>query len=163
LAPAGKRQPAPLVALIAAALAVAPLARAAYPEIEEALKSVEAMGRILSAPQFSFKLRTIREYANASGQPLTIFDGEPSWSAAPTGSASDVVRDDGRVSVAYDGKELGLGGIEQKKYATVAFAGKIEGTLQAAEQRLGFEFPVADFLIKEPDKAFLSGPYRART
>src|SRR4051794_1137246 len=151
-------RPVPIVALLAAALAVAPLAQAADAPIEDAaLKPVEAMGNSLSAPQFSFKIRTIREYANASGQPLTIFHEGTILVRRPDRLRADIVGDDGHVSVAYDGKELGLVGVEQKKYATIAFAGDIEGTLQTAEQRLGFEFPLADFLVKDPHKAFLSG------
>jgi len=147
-----------MVVFMAAVLAVAPSAHAADAQIEDAaLKPVEAMGKTLSAPQFSFKIRTIREYTNASGQPLTIFHEGSILVRRPDRFRADITGDDGRVSVAYDGKELALLGVEQKKYVTVAFAGDIEGTLQLAEQRLGFEFPLADFLVKEPHKAFLSG------
>src|SRR3954464_1495562 len=152
------RRRMPIVALMAAALALAPFAHAADAQIQDAaLQPVEAMGKTLSGPQFSFKIRTIREYTNASGQPLTIFHGGNILVRRPDRFRADITGDDGRVSVAYDGKELALLGVEQNKYVTLAFAGDIEGTLQVAEQRLGFEFPLADFLVREPHKAFLSG------
>ena len=146
-------------AVVLASIALAPLARAADgPQLDPAAaQAIEAMGKTLSAPQFSFRIKTIREYAGPNGQPLTIFHEGTILVRRPDRFRADIAGDDGQIKIGYNGKEFTLLGIEQRKYATLAVASDLEGTLRTAEEQLGFDFPLADFLMKEPDRAFLSG------
>ena len=115
------------------------------------------MGKTLSAPQFSFRIKTIREYAGPNDQPLTIFREGTVLARRPDRFLTDIVGDDGQIKIGYNGKEFTLLEIEQPKYATLAVASDLEGTLRTAERRLGFDFPLADLLVKEPHRASLSG------
>src|SRR3954451_16355219 len=108
--------------VLAAGLSAAPFAYAAdAPQMDDgARKAIEAMGKTLSAAQFSFRIKTIREYADAKGQPLNIFHEGTVLVRRPDRFAADISGDDGEVKAAYNGKEFTLVGIEQRKYATLA-------------------------------------------
>src|SRR4051794_36040962 len=101
-------RPLAVVPALAAALILAPAAHSADPAqfvSEPAKAAVLAMGKTLSAPQFSFRVRTIREYADGSGQPLHIFHTATVLVQRPDHMRVDVTGDDGVVTLAYNGKE----------------------------------------------------------
>ena len=63
-----------LLAIAGAAFTVAGAPAQSAPQVApEAQQAVEAMGKALASEGFSFREETIREYTDASGQPLHIF------------------------------------------------------------------------------------------
>jgi hypothetical protein len=148
------------LACLAACLLSAPMARAEdEPPIirKTAIEALQAMGKSLSAPAFSFQDRTIREYTDANGQPLHIFHTATILVRRPDRLSVALKGDDGATRIAYDGKSLTVYSEGAKKYATIPVPDNLEGMLKEAITRLGVDFPLADFLADAPDKAFLSG------
>ena len=146
-----------VVGLLSAARAAEP-AGPAQPGISaEASAAVQQMSKTLSANEFSFQARTIRVYQDADGQPLHIFHAMKVVAHRPDRLAVKVTGDDGANDLFYDGKTVTIFGAAQNKYATIAAPNNIEATLDEVSDRLGVEFPLADFLDTEPGKAFLSG------
>ncbi len=128
------------------------------PMISEAAQSaVVAMGKSLEAREFSFKDRTIREYMDRGGQPLHIFHHATIVVRRPDHLAVVLRGDDGTTRIAYDGKSLTIYGANLDKYATIPVSGDLGTMLKVAIDRLGVDFPLADFLATSPDKAFLTG------
>jgi hypothetical protein len=155
----GLRPASMLLALAAVMLpAAAPRAddRAAM-VTQQARDAVLAMGNTLSAGQFSFHNRTIREYSDPNGQPLHIFHDGTVVVRRPDRLRADVNGDDGTTNFAYDGANLIVYAAELKKYASIPVTGDIEQMLKTAESRLGLDFPLADFITGSPGKAFLGG------
>ena len=50
----------------------------------------------------------------------------------------------------YDGKTVAVVGADERKYASIAAPNTIEGTLDEVSDRLGTDFPLADFLAPTP-------------
>jgi hypothetical protein len=125
---------------------------------EEASAALMRMGQTLrGAEQFSFQARTIREYADANGQPLHIFHTLKVVVHRPNRMLADVSGDDGTSKLVFDGKTAIIYSATQKKYASVPVPeGTIEAMMKEAMGRLGVDFPLADFLTEAPDKAFLT-------
>jgi hypothetical protein len=123
----------------------------------EASAAIQQMGKTLSANDFSFLTRTIRVYQDNDGQPLHIFHTIKVVAHRPDRLAVHRTGDDGENDLFYDGKTVSIFGATQKKYATVATANNIPAMLDDVSDRLNVDFPLADFLDKAPDKAFLSG------
>jgi hypothetical protein len=156
--------PAPAAALLIASIALAPVARAAdAPPIDPAAAaSLEAMGKTLAASQFSFRIRTIREYADSDGQPLSIFHEGTVVVRRPDRLRVDMSGDDGQVRIADNGKEFTLIGMDMRKFATIPAGADLRDTLRTAEERLAFDFPLADFLVQDSRAAFLTGVVSGR-
>ena len=125
---------------------------------EEASAALLRMGQSLRAEQFSFEVRTIRVYADASGEPLHIFHTMKVTVHRPNRLLVEVTGDDGSSKIAFDGKTALVYSATQNKYASVPVPeGTIEGMMKEAVGRLGVDFPLADFLSEAPNKAFLTG------
>ncbi|HEY1260924.1 MAG TPA: DUF2092 domain-containing protein [Stellaceae bacterium] len=159
------RQLTILAALLAAGIwgAAAPVeaAKPAAPKepaiSAEARAAVEHLGQTLSAQQFSFRVQTIRVYADASGQPLHIYHDSEVTVRRPDRLLATRTGDDGSSKILYDGKTLVVYVADANKYASIPVPGTIEGMLKEATGRFGIDFPLADFLTDEPGKAILSG------
>src|SRR5438270_10509313 len=65
--------------------------------------------------------------------------------------------DDGTTKIDYDGKDLTLYSQTTNKYLSHAVSGSLEDVLRDASDRLGVDFPLADFLANDPAQAFLHG------
>jgi hypothetical protein len=124
---------------------------------EEAGTAVAQMGKTLLSKQFSFTAKTIRVYQGPSGQPLHIFHAMNIVVRHPDQFSVRVTGDDGSHDLLYDGKTVSLFLPAEKKYATISAQGDIGSALDAVTNRLGADFPLADFFTKAPDKSFLSG------
>src|SRR4051812_262322 len=124
---------------------------------EHARAAVVQMSKTLRAEQFSFQVRTLRAYVEASGQPLHIGHTIQVVVRRPDRLMISVTGDDGSTKLFYDGKTVVLLGVEAKKYATVPVPNTIQGMLETVMGKLGVDFPLADFLTDTPDKSFLSG------
>ncbi len=155
-----------LAALAASALtgfgpAAAPAAQAAAqakPAISaEADAALRQMGETLRAQQFSFQAQTIRVYADTNGQLLHIFHALDVTVRRPDRLLVTRSGDDGSSKLAYDGKTLVVYLATGNSYASIPVPATIEGMMKEAMGRLGVDFPLADFLTEDPDKAFLTG------
>ena len=148
-----------VAAAVPIALPAAPPAKPAQPAIsEEASAALLRMGQTLRANDFSFQARTIRVYADPSGQPLHIFHSVKVTVHRPNEVLADVTGDDGSNRLVFDGKNAVVYSATQNKYATIPVPeGTIEGMLKEAVGHLGVDFPLADFLSEAPNKAFLTG------
>jgi hypothetical protein len=124
---------------------------------EEASTAVAQMGKSLLATQLSFQVRTLRAYAESSGQPLHIAHSMKITVRRPDRMFVDLTGDDGATKFYYDGKTVVLMGVETKKYATLAVPNTIQGMLETVVGKHGVDFPLADLLTDAPDKAFLLG------
>jgi hypothetical protein len=125
---------------------------------EEASAAVVRMGKSLRAEQFSFQARTIRDHSDANGYPLHIFHTLKVAVHRPNRLLVDRTGDDGESKLVFDGKTAIAYSATAKKYASIPVPeGTIEGMLKEAVGRLGVDFPLADFLTDDPDKAFLTG------
>jgi len=123
----------------------------------DASAAIGEMGKTLLAPQFSFKARTLRVYADANGQPLHIAHTTEVTMRRPDRLRVDVAGDDGEAELLYDGKTTVLFRPETNKYATIPSPNTIQGMLKAVMGQLGVDFPLADFITDAPDKSVLYG------
>jgi len=144
----------PIPVISTPALAANPPKPAISEEIRAALAQ---MGKSLLADDFSFQVRTLRVYVDPSGQPLHIAHLIKVVVRRPDRVTISVTGDDGSTKLLYDGKTVTLFGVETKKYSTVPVPNTIQGMVETVMGKLGIDFPLADFLANEPDKAFLSG------
>ena len=124
---------------------------------DEASVALEQMGKTLAANDFSFKARTIRVYEDDNGQPLHIFHSMNVIAHRPDRLAVRVTGDDGSHDLIYDGKSVAIVGIDKNKYAQIDAPNTIAAMMVEVMGRLGVDFPLADFLMPEANKAFLSG------
>jgi hypothetical protein len=150
-----------LAGVVGGVATVAPDARAAppaKPAVSEEISAVLArMGKSLLSEQFSFQARTLRVYAEASGQPLHISHSMKVTVRRPNRMLVDLTGDDGATKLYYDGKTVVVYGVETKKYVVVPVPDTIQGMLDQLVGKGGVDFPLADFLTDAPDKAFLTG------
>jgi hypothetical protein len=124
---------------------------------DEAAAALQQMGKTLLNKEVSFKAQTIRVYQDAHGQPLHIFHTMKVVARRPDRLAVNVTGDDGSTKLLYDGKTLSVLAIDKNKYATLAAQGGIPAVLDELMNKVGHDFPLADFFSDAPDKAFLSG------
>src|SRR3954467_5779709 len=106
----------------------------APPVAAEAREAVMRMGKTLSAEAFSFRNRTIREYAGANGEPLHIFHTADVTVHRPDRLFVDVSGDDGAVRMAFDGNELTVYSTGTNRYAKLPASGSIEAMLRKASE-----------------------------
>jgi hypothetical protein len=147
-------------ATIGMSTAVAP-ARAENPQpagISEETSAVLArMSKTLMSPQFSFRSWTMRAYVGPNGELLHIAFDTKTVVRRPDRLMADVTADNGSTKIFYDGKALVAYNPDEKKYSSIPVAGKIDEMVDAAEKRLGADFPLADLLTENPEKSILSG------
>jgi hypothetical protein len=144
-----------VIAAMTPAVAASPSAK---PTISaEASAAVAQMGQSLLSKQFSFQARTLRVYADVDGRFLHIGHTLKVLVRRPDRLRVDVDGDDGATQVFYDGKTLVLYGPAKKEYVSLPVPDTIEGMIKEAEKRVGFDFPLEDFLSSTPDKSLLSG------
>ncbi|HWU26533.1 MAG TPA: DUF2092 domain-containing protein [Rhizomicrobium sp.] len=124
---------------------------------EEANAAVSQMEKTLLSKEFSFTAKTIRVFQDQSGQPLHIFHSMDVVVRRPDRLSVRVNGDDGAHDLLYDGKSVSLYLPADKKYATVSAPGEIASALDTVTNKLGTDFPLADFFTDAPGKSFLSG------
>jgi hypothetical protein len=69
----------------------------------------------------------------------------------------DVTGDNGSTKMFYDGETLVAYNPDEKKYSSIHVPGKLDEMVDAAEKRLGADFPLADLLTDNPEKSIISG------
>lgn len=147
--------------VVSMALANSTVAHAANPPkpaISEAARSALArMGATLQAKEFSFQAQTIRVYADRDGELLHIAHKFKVTVRRPDRLLVDGTGDDGPRKLIYDGKTAVLTLGDGKKYASIPVPNTIEGMMQVVMGHFGVDFPLADFLTADPEKAFLTG------
>jgi hypothetical protein len=131
---------------------------AAKPTITaEAGAALAQMGQTLLGKQFSFQAQTLRVYTDVDGRFLHIGHTLKVLVRRPDRLRVDIDGDDGATQVFYDGKTLVLYGPAKKEYVSLPVSDTIGGMIKEAESRVGFDFPLEDFLSSTPDKSLLSG------
>jgi hypothetical protein len=123
----------------------------------EASAALRQMGKTLAANDFSFTARTIRVYEDNSGQPLHIFHSVNVIAHRPDRLVVHATGDDGGNNLFYDGKSVAIVGADKNKYAQIPAPNTIAAMMEEVMGKLGVDFPLADFLAPEPNKAFLAG------
>lgn len=138
-----------------------PPARAAPPPkpaiSEEANAAIAQMSKSLLTNQFSFQAKTLRVYAESSGQPLHIAHAMKVTVRRPDRLLIDLIGDDGSTRLLYDSKTVVIFGVETKKYASLPVPNTIQGMLETMMGERGLDFPLADLITDAPDKSFLRG------
>ena len=99
----------------------------------------------------------MRAYVGPNGELLHIAFDTKIVVRRPDRLAADVTGDDGSTKMFYDGKTLVAYNPDEKKYSSIPVPGKIDEMVDAAESRLGADFPLADLLTDNPEKSILSG------
>jgi hypothetical protein len=128
----------------------------------EASAAMMQMGQTLLAKQFSFQARTLRVYADTDGRFLHIGHALKVVVRRPDRLRADIDGDDGVNQLFYDGKTLVLYSAAKKAYVSIPVPDTIEGMLKEAANRMGLDFPLADFLSPAPNKAILAGVTEAK-
>ena len=123
----------------------------------EASAALTQMAQSLLSKQFSFQARTMRVYADVDGRFLHIGHTMKVLIRRPDRMRVDIDGDDGATQVFYDGKTLTLFGPARKEYVSLPVPDTIEKMIKEAEKRVGFDFPLEDFLSQTPDQSLLSG------
>jgi hypothetical protein len=129
---------------------------------QEARAAMTQMGQTLRGKQFSFQARTLRVYADTDGRFLHIGHALKVVVRRPDRLRADIDGDDGMNQLFYDGKTLVLYSPAKKEYVSIPVPDAIEGMLKEAANRMGLDFPLADFLSPAPNKAILAGVTDAR-
>ncbi len=137
------------------ALAAEPTAKPGI--TEEASAALKQMSQTLLGKQFSFQARTLRVYADVDGRFLHIGHTLKVLVQRPNRMRVDIDGDDGVTQVFYDGKTLVVYAPARKEYVSIPVPDTIEAMNKEAEKRIGFDFPLLDFLTTAPDKAILTG------
>ncbi len=124
--------------------------------------ALQQMARSLQSPRYSFTAQTIRVYHDRAGQPEHIFHTVNVIVRRPDRLAVHVAGDDGSRDLYYDGKSTALYQPEKNEYASIQSPDTIDGMMQEVFGRLNTDFPLADFLTRAPNKAFLAGVTRGQ-
>ena len=124
---------------------------------EDASSAIARMGATLRSKEFSFEARTIRVSANNSGELLHIGHTFKVTVLRPDHLLVDGTGDDGPRKLIYDGKTAVVVLENGKKYASLPVPDTIDGMMHVLVGHFGVDFPLADFLVAAPDKAFLTG------
>jgi hypothetical protein len=124
---------------------------------EEASSALSKMGQTLLGMQFSFQARTLRVYADSDGRFLHIGHTLKVLVRRPDRLRVDIDGDDGATQVFYDGKTLVVYGPAKKEYVSLPVPDTIGAMIKEAASRIGFDFPLEDFLSSTPDKSVMSG------
>lgn len=149
---------AAVISLAAAGYTVTRAANLPKPAIsEDASAALARMGMTLQAKEFSFQARTIRVYSDRGGELLHIAHQFKVTVRRPDRLLVDGTGDDGPRKLIYDGKTAVLVLNDGRQYASIPVPDTIEGMMQVVMGHFGVDFPLADFLMNSPDKAFLTG------
>jgi hypothetical protein len=124
---------------------------------EDASSAIARMGATLRSKEFSFQVRTIRVTANNAGELLHIGHTFKVTVRRPDRLLVDGAGDDGPRKLIYDGRAAVVVLENGKKYASLPVPDTIDGMMQVVIGHFGVDFPLADFLMEAPDKAFLTG------
>jgi hypothetical protein len=124
---------------------------------DDAVAALGRMTKTLAAKQFSFSSHTLRAYAGPNGELLHIAHTTKTVFNRPDHLSVDVDGDDGESKLFYDGKNLVIYSVEQKKYVSLPVAGGIGKALDEVEDRTRMDFPLADLLGDDPGKSLLAG------
>ncbi len=145
------------LAMLGGSLAVA--AAPPKPTIsEDGRAAVAQMGKTLLAKEFSFRVRTIRPYANESGVLLHIEHDFKVTVRRPDRLLLEADGDDGPRKLFYNGNTVALAlDAAGSQYATLPVPNTLTMMMHVVMGRFGLDFPLADFLTDAPDKAFLYG------
>jgi hypothetical protein len=149
--------------LVYALLSTAPslpsvAADAGKPKITaDASAALAQMAKSLLSQQFSFQAHTLRVYADVDGRFLHIGHTLKVLVRRPDRMRVDVDGDDGATQVFYDGKTLTMFAPARKEYVSFPVPDTIESMIKEAEKKVGFDFPLEDFLSGTPDQSLLSG------
>jgi hypothetical protein len=123
----------------------------------DASAAIARMGETLRSKEFSFQVRTLRVSANNNGELLHIGHAFKVTVARPDRLLLDGTGDDGPRKLIYDGKAAVVVLENGKKYASLPVPDTIDGMMQVVIGHFGVDFPLADFVMDAPDKAFLTG------
>ncbi|MBV8662692.1 MAG: DUF2092 domain-containing protein [Hyphomicrobiales bacterium] len=123
----------------------------------EANAAVQRMGKTLAQENVSFRAKTMRVYQDTDGDYLHIVHNINVTAARPDRIAFTATGDDGATKFVYDGKQVSVFDPGANKYAQAPMTGSLENMLDAVSERLGVEFPLADFFSDDPAQAFLTG------
>lgn len=123
----------------------------------EARAALAQMGETLRAKEFSFRVRTIRAYADENGVLLHIGHDAKILVDRPNRLLIVTSGDDGASKLFYDGKTVSLALDNGNSYATLPVPNTITMMMHVVMGRFGLDFPLADFLTDTPDQAFLFG------
>ena len=128
----------------------------------EASAALAQMAQTLLGKQFSFQARTLRVYADHDGRFLHIGHTMKVLVRRPDRLRVDIDGDDGATQVFYDGKTLVLYKPALKEYVSLPVPDTISAMIKEAESRVGFDFPLEDFLSPTPGESILSGVREAK-
>src|SRR5262249_9075118 len=128
----------------------------------EANAALQSMGKTLAAATFSFKARTIRVYQDASGDFLHIGHVITIAVRRPDHLAVTATGDDGVTKLVYDGKQFSTLDVNSNKYAQIAQTGDLDRMIEDISERIGVDFPLADFVTSDAAKSFLTGVISGR-
>ena len=107
--------------------------------------------------------RYVARLSGSSGDILHVFHTMKVVAHRPNRMLAESVGDDGSMKIVFDGKNAYVYSPQDNKYAEIPVpGGTIEAMLKEAIGRLGFDFPLADFLSEAPNKAFLTGVTQGR-
>jgi hypothetical protein len=146
--------PGVTMGLMPVARAEVALPAAISPEARDVLGR---MGKTLAAKQFSYRARTLRSYVGPNGELLHIEHTTKTIYRRPDHLSVNVTGDDGSIEIFYDGKNLILYAVEAKQYVSLPMKGDIEDALDTLQARTGTDYPLADLLDDNPEKAVTSG------
>ena len=123
---------------------------------EEANAALTQMGQTLLAKELTFQARTLRVYADEKGRFLHIGHTLKVSVRRPDRMRVDVDGDDGASQMLYDGKSVVLYSPTKKEYVKFPAPPTIPAMLDQVVDRMGVDFPLADFLTDAPNKSVLS-------
>jgi hypothetical protein len=123
---------------------------------KDAIEALARMSKTLQGNQFSFTSRTFRAYAGPNGELLHIAHTIKTIFRRPDRLSVSVTGDDGSSKMLFDGKNLVIYAVEQKKYAVTPVTGDIDKALDVAEELTGADFPLADLLSNDPGQSLLA-------
>jgi hypothetical protein len=124
---------------------------------EDAVAVLDRMSKTLEAKQFSFSSRTFRAYAGPNGELLHIAHATKTIMQRPDKLSVAITGDDGSIKAIYDGQNLVVYAVEEKKYASLPVPGGIDKALDTLEARTKIDVPLADLLGNDPGKSLLDG------
>ena len=124
---------------------------------QDASSALARMGATLQAREFSFRARTIRVYTDKGGELLHIEHSFKVTVRRPDRLLVDGTGDDGPRRLIYDGKTAVLALDQGLRYVSIPVPDSIDGMMQVVMGHFGVDFPLADFLTGNPDRAFLTG------
>lgn len=151
-----------LVALLACG--TASLAHAADPAritptgiTSDANVALQNMAKTLAAENMSFKARTLRVYQDASGDFLHIGHVITIAVRRPDHLGVIATGDDGVTKLIYDGKQISAFDANSNKHTQIVQTGDLDKMVEDLSDKIGIDFPLGDFLRKDPAKSFLTG------